>query len=86
MADQRNEAPSPEVVLDELLRTVQESLRFAGSVIRGEEFDRGGTAVGTAFPTLSDRLNAAHHIIEAGAPLAERLFDLQRNRRRLSVS
>ncbi len=90
MTDQPNQtnptpsgpAPSPEDVLDELLRTLNDALQLAGAVIRAERVAEGGRTAAETVAPIDVRLRVAHQIVEAGAPLAERLFDLQKNRRR----
>ncbi len=77
MSDQSTQAPSAQVVLDELLRTIHDALILAGSVIRGEPQTIAGVK---STPPLDDRLAAAHQIVEFAAPLAERLHTLQKTR------
>ncbi len=79
MADQTSQTPSAEQVLDELLRTIHDSLKLADQVIRGETVDLGG-GYGMSVPTLGDRLATARHIVEIGSPLSERLHALQKTR------
>ncbi len=86
-ANQSAQAPSAEDVLDELLRTLNDSLRLAGAVIRGDKMPMGGGSGNKQTMPTDQRLHVAHQIIEAGAGLAEKLGDLQKTRsRRQSVS
>ncbi len=77
---QTTQAPTAEEVLDDLLRTIRDSLQLAGSVIRGETIERGEREVGFGIPAISDRLATARSIVENAAPLAERLHTLQKTR------